>query len=132
MDSLPREGSCGPLSLSAGVPRGVGCLSWTRSGLELTAGWFFGLAGSLQKAPQPKQRSPARGGPGRAAQQQGDRGPVAHGPRHRRAPARRLRSSWRGGELACRSAVHARGLGQPVSAQRRASAACEMPVSRPE
>lgn len=130
MDSRPREGSCGPPSLSAGVPMGVGCLSWARSGLELTAGWFFGLAGPLQKAPQTKQRSPARGGPGRAAQQQGNRGPVAHGPRHRRAPARRLTSSWRGEELACQSAIHSCGLGQPVSAQDRASVACKIPVSR--
>lgn len=63
--------------------------------LELTAGRLFGLAGPLQKAPQPKQRSPARGGSGRASQQQGARGPVAQRPRHRRTPAPRFMSSWR-------------------------------------
>lgn len=92
--------------------KGVGCLSWARWGLELTAGWLFGLAGPLQKAPQPKQRSPARGGPGRAAQQQGGRSPVAHGPRHRPAPARRLTGSWRGEQLACQSAAHSCGSGE--------------------
>lgn len=63
--------------------------------LELTAGRLFGLAGPLQKAPQPKQRSPARGGPGWASQQQGARGPVAQRPRHRRTPAPRFMSSLR-------------------------------------
>lgn len=83
-----------------------------KMGIELTAGWLFGLAGPLQKASQPKQRSPARGCPSRAAQQQGGRGPVAHGPRHCRAPARRLTGSWRGEKLACQSAAHSCGSGE--------------------
>lgn len=130
MDSGHTAGSCRrPPSPSTSVPKGVGCLSWARLGLELTAGWFFGLAGPLQKAPQPKKRSPTRGGPGWATQQQGGRGPVAHGPRHRRAPARWLTGSWRGEELACQSALHSCSSGQCLP-RARASVACKIPVSK--
>lgn len=97
-------------------------------GLELTAGRLFGLAGPLQKAPQPKQRSPARGGPCRASQQQGARGPVAQRPRHRRTPAPRFMSSWRGEEMLDQSPAHGWGSAEcvPGSGELRG---CETPVS---
>lgn len=81
--------------------------------LELTAGRLFGLAGPLQKAPQPEQRS-ARGGPGRASQQQGTRGPVAQRPRHLRTPAPRFMSSWRVEEMIGQSPAHSCGSGECV------------------
>lgn len=36
-----------PVPREPEFPTGEGCVSWAKWGLELTASWFFGLAGPL-------------------------------------------------------------------------------------